>query len=219
MEKLRFAEEIVLLLLHDDRGKFVRVSDWSSRYAFGGSVLMDLALENRIDTDLETLVLLDATPIGDSLLDPMLDEIAREAEPRGPRYWVERAGSREEEIREGAVQRLIERGILERREDRILWVFHAQRHKVVDDKATRQVKLRIMNLLFGDEVPSPRDVVTICLADACGIFRELLSASELEQAAERIQQLRRMDLIGQAVSKAIWDIESSLASTVQLHVY
>lgn len=216
---LRFAEEIVLLLLHDDKGKFARVSDWSARYAFGGSVLMDLALENRIDTDLETLLLIDSTPTGDSLLDPMLAEIARESESRAPRYWVERAGSREEEIRDGAVQRLIERGILERREDRILWVFHTQRHKVVDDKETRQVKLRIMNLLFGDEVPNPRDVVTICLADACGIFRELLSSSELEQASERIQQLRRMDLIGQAVSKAIWDIESSLASTVQLHVY
>ena len=219
LETLRFAEEIVLLLLHDGRGKFAHVPDWSSRYAFGGSILMDLALENRIDTDLEKLVLLDATPVGDSLLDPMLAEIAQEPEPCGPRYWVERAGSREEEIREGAVQRLVERGILERRENRILWVFHTQRHEVVDDKASRQVKLRIMNMLFGDELPSPRDVVTICLADACGIFRELLSASELEQATERIQQLRRMDLIGQAVAKAIWDIETSLASTVQLHVY
>ena len=219
MEKLRFAEEIVLLLLHDGKGKFAHVSDWSSRYAFGGSVLMDLALENRIDTDLEKTVLVDATPTGDSLLDPMLDEIAREPEPRGPRYWVERAGSREDEIREGAVQRLIERGILRRSENRILWVFHAQRHDIVDDKPTREVKLRIMNMLFGDELPSPRDVVTICLADACGIFRELLSTSELEQVSERIQQLRRMDLIGQAVSKAIWDIETSLASTVQLHVY
>ena len=219
MENLRFAEEIVLLLLHDGRGKFAHVSDWSSRYAFGGSVLMDLALENRIDTDLETLVLLDATPTGDSLLDPMLAEIAAEKEPHGPRYWVERAGGWEEEIRDGAVQRLVERGILEHHENRILWVFHSERHEVVDDKASRQVKLRIMNMLFGDELPEPRDVVTICLADACGIFRELLSASELEQVAERIQQLRRMDLIGQAVSRAIWDIETSLASTVQLHVY
>ena len=219
MENLRFAEEIVLLLLHDGRGKFAHVSDWSSRYAFGGSVLMDLALENRIDTDLEKLVLVDATPTGDSLLDPMLAEIAAESEPRGSRYWVERAGSREEEIRDGAVQRLVERGILERHENRILWVFHSERHEVVDDKASRQVKLRIMNMLFGDDLPNPRDVVTICLADACGIFRELLSASELERAAERIQQLRRMDLIGQAVSSAIWDIETSLASTVQLHVY
>ena len=219
MENLRFAEEIVLLLLHDGKGKFAHVPDWCSRYAFGGSVLIDLALENRIDTDLEKFMLLDSTPLGDSLLDPMLAEIAQAPEPRSPRYWVERAGSREEEIREGAVRRLIERGILERRENRILWVFHAERHAVIDDKATRQVKLRIMHMLFSDELPSPRDVVTICLAAACGVFRELLSASELEQAAERIQQLRRMDLIGQAVTKAIWDIESSLANAVQLHVY
>jgi hypothetical protein len=31
---------------------------------------MDLALENRIDTDLDSLILLDDTPTGDSLLDP-----------------------------------------------------------------------------------------------------------------------------------------------------
>ncbi len=219
MEHLRFAEEIVLLLLHDGKGKFAHLADWSSRYAFGGSVLMDLALENRIDTDLEKLILLDATPTGDDMLDPILKEIAEQTEPRGPRYWVERAASMEEAIRDKAVQRLVERGVLERHENRILWVFHAQRHEIVDDKPTRDVKLRIMKVLFGDELPSPRDVVTICLADVCCVFRELLSASELELAAERIQQLRQLDLIGQAVSKAIWDIESSLASTVQLHVY
>ena len=45
--------------------------------ALAGSVLMDLALDNRIDTDLETLTLVDATPTGDELLDPALEEIAR----------------------------------------------------------------------------------------------------------------------------------------------
>jgi len=219
LENLRFAEEIVLLLLSGGKGKFAKVPAWSSRYAFGGSALMDLALENRIDTDLEKLVLVDSTPTGDSLLDPLLEEIAEESEPRDPRYWVERAGCREEEIREGAVQRLVDRGILKRSENTILWVFHAQRHDIVDNKPTREVKLRIMNLIFSDELPTPRDVVTIALADACGIFRELLSANELEQAAARIDQLRRMDLIGQAVSKAIRNVETSLASSVQLHVY
>ena len=215
---LRFAEEIVLLLLHDDRGKFIPVSDWSTRYAFGGSVLMDLALENRIDTDLEKLVLIDSTPVGDSLLDPTLAEIAQEPKTHDARFWVERAGVREEEIREGALNRLVERGILRCREQRLLWLFPSRRHEIVDGKAARRVKLRIMNLLFGDEIPGPRDVVIICLADACGIFDQLLSVSELEQGSPRIQQLRQMDLIGQAVSKAIWDIESSLASTVQHHV-
>ena len=73
---LRFAEEITLLLLHDDDGSFARVPSWSRDYAIAGSVLMDLAMENRIDTDLENLILLDDTPVGDSLLDPTLAEIA-----------------------------------------------------------------------------------------------------------------------------------------------
>ncbi len=72
---LRFVEEIILLLLHDEDGRFVHVPRWSLEYAIAGGVLMDLAMENRIDTDLENLILVDATPVGDSLLDPTLAEI------------------------------------------------------------------------------------------------------------------------------------------------
>ena len=51
----------------------------------------------------------------------------------------------------------------------------------------------------------------ICLADACGILKELLSRREHEQAAARIEQVRKLDLIGQAMSQAISDIELSVA--------
>ena len=72
---LRLVEEIILLLLRDQDGRFVRVPTWSLDYAIAGGVLMDLAMENRIDTDLENLILIDSTPVGDSLLDPALAEI------------------------------------------------------------------------------------------------------------------------------------------------
>ena len=64
-----------------------------------------------------------------------------------------------------------------------------------------------MEVLFGDQVPDPRDVVIICLADACGIFEKLLSKQELDKATPRIQQVRKLDLIGQAMTQAIQDIE------------
>ena len=38
---------------------------------------MDLALANRIDTDALRLFLIDSTPVGDRLLDPILAEIAQ----------------------------------------------------------------------------------------------------------------------------------------------
>ena len=216
---LRFAEEIMLLLLHDENGKFTRVPDWSLRYALGGSVLMDLELENRVDTDLEQLILVDPTPVGDGLLDPMLAEIAAAGESHDARYWVERAAGRADDIQEEALERLVARRILAKREDRFLWAFRSRRYPVVDGQAEREVKLRIMGVLFSDDLPDPRDFVIICLAQACGIFKSMLSARELDGVAARIEQMRRMDLIGQAVSHAIWDIESSLAMAVQPHAF
>ena len=213
---LRFAEELLLLLLSDE-GKFAAVPDLALDYALAGGVLMDLALENRIDTDLEKLVLVDATPVGDSLLDETLADVAAMDES-APRFWVERSVGRGPAIRAHALSRLIDRGILESREARFLWLFRTQRYPVVDRSAKNEVKLRIMGVLFSDEIPDPRDVVIICLADTCGIFRELLSKREVSQASARIAQVRQLDLIGQAVSGALRDIEVSLQAAMHPYV-
>lgn len=215
---LRFVEEIVLLLLRDHDGRFVHVPSWSLEYAIAGGVLMDLAMENRIDTDIENLVLLDSTPVGDSLLDPTLAEIADE-DVHPTRYWVEQTVERADTIHDAALTRLVERGILERREKRFLWAFRSRRYPMVDGRAEREVKLRIMEVLFGEELPHPRDIMLICLVDACGIFNHLLSREELGKASDRIAQVRQMDLIGQATSQAIREIELSIAASVQPHMY
>ena len=90
---------------------------------------------------------------------------------------------------------------------------------MIDGRAEREVKSRIMGLLFSEEIPDPRDVTIICLADACGIFGELLTKDELEKASARIEQVRKLDLIGQAMSRAIYDIEVSVAASVQAQIY
>jgi len=208
---LRFVEEIILLLLRDDDGKFVNVPQSSMDRAIAGAVLMELAMENRIDTDLENLILIDATPVGDDLLDPTLAMIA-EGDGEDARHWVEQLARQAPGIREATLARLVERGILEREDDRFLWVFRSRRYPTIDGEAEREVKLRIMGVLFSNEIPSPRDVVIISLAHACGIFNELLSKRELEQATARIEQVRKLDLIGQAMTQSIQDFEVWLAN-------
>ena len=209
---LRFAEEIVLLSLRDDDGKFVPVPVMSMQHALAGAVLMDLALENRIDTDPENLVLVDSTPVGDSLLDPTLERIAA-GEQRDARYWVEQTAREGNAIRDEALARLIERGILEQHEERFLWVFRSRRYPVIDGREEREVKLRILGVLLSDEIPDPRDIVIICLADACGILHHLLPKREFERVRDRIEQVRKLDLIGQAMAQAIHDIEVWLAAS------
>ena len=65
---------------------------------------MDLAMEDRIDTDLEKLILVDPTPLGDDILDPVLADIAAATETHDARYWVERAANHADETREAAIR-------------------------------------------------------------------------------------------------------------------
>ena len=75
----------------------------------------------------------------------------------------------------------------------------------------REVKLRILGVVLGDDIPSPHDIMLTGLAASCGIFSYILSAHEADIAAPRIEQVSRMDLIGQAVAKGVADIESAIA--------
>lgn len=212
---LSIAEEMLLLLLHDDDGTFIRLPDWSIRYALSGSVLMELAELGRIDTDLERLFVVSEEPVENELINSLLHEIIREENDQNIRFWVERTAVHAESIREHALNSLIEKGILEKREQQFLWVFRSRKYPIIDGRAEKEVKLRLFEVLLSDALPSPRDVVILCLSHACGILNEILPRHELDRALDRIEQVRRLDLIGQTVAKAIWDIEISIAVSSQ----
>ena len=211
---LRFAEEIVLLLLDEERGALISsLQPHSLDIILAGAVLMDLALEGRIDTDLTQLSVVDSTPLDDNLLDPTLADIAQSAETRAVSFWLARIAERGGEIRDQTITRLITRGILEAEGDALIFltrpVSRSRRYPSIDGNVREEVKLRIMRVLFSEEIPDPRDIVLICLADACGIFESILSKSERAEVQERIEVVRKLDLIGQAVTQAIRELEPS----------
>ena len=215
---LRFCEEVMLLLLDDGDGTFVDLPVQSLEFALAGAVLMDLALEGRIDTDPERLFVVDRTPIDDDLLEPTFRRIVNSMVTYNTRDWIQQITPDAGEIRERSLARLVERGILREEQGRFLWVFHTRRYPVIDNQTLREVKLRIMEVLFTDQIPDVRDVILIALADVCGIFASLLSSRELKTVTPRIRQISKLDLIAREVTSAVREIESSLAfAMVPIH--
>ena len=216
---LRFSEEVMLLLLNDNGGKFVDVPAPSLDCALAGAVLMDLAMENRIDTDPERLFVTDPTPLDDDLLDPTLERIVASTETQDTAHWIRETTIHADTIHDRSLARLVERGILRQEDDRFMWVFQTRRYPVIDNRTVREVKLRLMGVLFSDEIPDARDILLISLSDVCGIFGSLLSTAELDSAAERIAQVRKLDLMGREVAKAVREIETSLAAAIAMPMH
>ncbi|HVA15799.1 MAG TPA: GPP34 family phosphoprotein [Stellaceae bacterium] len=207
---LTFAEEL-LLLAHDEKsGGFANIQDLLMNTALAGAVLMDLAILNRIDTDLSTLVTLDRTPTGEKLLDYGLTELAALPAKTSTIDALDLLRKHGATFEQMAIARLIERGILREQGGRILWVFETRRYPLIDGKELQEVKRRIADLLLSDDIPDSRDVVIIALAQACGLLRRVFSESELRDAQKRIDQIAKLDLIGQAMSDMMSELSAAL---------
>jgi hypothetical protein len=204
---LSFVEEITLLMLDDAKGEFVDMPVAAFSTVVAGAALMDLAMHNRIDTDLEKLIVVDRAPTGDAILDDALGQVAEIGATLPLMEAIDKIGLHAGRYTAEALQRLVGHGILREENGRHLWVFRTRRYPMIDDREEREVKARLRQILLTDEIPDPRDVVLICLIDACKLFGLLLDDAEIEATAARVEQLRKMDLIGQAVAKAVADIQ------------
>ena len=205
-EPLSLVDELILMLLDEKGGYFHQVPGWQLNCAVVGGVLAELSFRSRLDSDLASLFVVDPADTGDPVLDPILREIVDAPGQHTARYWIERLASRAESIIEMTLARLVERETLQHH-DGEFWtlapnVLHGKQYGMSADGAPDQfIKARIGNVLFADEIPSPKDVVIVCLVNTCDVFRVIFELDE--KAEERIRHICQMDLIGRSIADAV----------------
>jgi len=215
---LTFAEEFLLLAHNKDRGDFVEVGLHTMNCALAGGALMDLALQGRIDSDQNHLILVSPKPVDEPVLDFCLAQIAAAREPKSIQDWVTTLANQGDHLRHLTIDRLLARGILERVDKRFLWVFHTLVYPQVNERKRIEVKHRITNILNSDDIPDPRDTFILALAERSGLLSEVFSQAVAEDRRGRVQQLLQLDPFGQAVYKAIRHIQLAVLSGVPSEV-
>lgn len=221
---LRFAEELLVLMTGAENRapisvQAINVPERTLAHALAGAVLMDLALENRIDTDLDALHVTDPAPVGDSLLDPVLDEIVRETSTFSTEAWIRRFAQRYDEFRALALDRLVAANILESDDGGVFSlspkVSHSQYYPAIDGVAEREITARMVALLFSDDIPSPRDSMIVSLAHACGVFRCILARTEYEAVKDRIELISGLELVARSVTSSVHNISIAESQRLQ----
>ena len=208
---LTMPEELLLLMLDDETGRLTDRAAPAGDYALVGAILAELALEERIDTDPPRLRVRNPAPTGDAVLDGVLARIQAEPTPQDSRWWVENLAQDVEDYRTAYFERLVQKGILKAEEGRFLWLFSERRYPVISDKEEREVKARLMSVIFEDGMPDARDALLIGLSRAAGLFPLMLAPAELERAQPRIEAVSRHEALNQTVADAVRDIFAEVA--------
>ena len=203
-------EEFLLLTLEDEGGQFDTVPEIYLTCGVAGAMLMDLALQGRIDSDLSAVWVENATPTGDTGLDAVLAQIAAEPRRLGTGDWLRKLSLTALEYRQAAIHKLCETGILRQGAAGFLWVMKSRRYPVEQGAELVEAKRRLMQLIFSDDIPTPRDCALVSLAASCLVFERTLTPSMLKQTQTRIEQVSRLDMIGGSIAKAAGEFTAEL---------
>lgn len=201
---ITIGEEVLILLLDLESGRLTdKLPPETISKALSGSLLMELALNHRIDTDLKGLFVVSPEPLDEPLLDIALEQITADPERRAISYWVRVFATGADGIVAQLTDQLVKRGILLRRRDRLLRFVGHYTLTSTSGESGGDVLRRIANILLSDEIPDPRDVMITALTDACGLWQHLLDPETFAVVKPRIKELAGIELIGQAVVREI----------------
>lgn len=204
--QLSLPEELLLMLLNGESGYFHQVPGWDLNCAVIGAVLAELSLVSRIDTDMESVILLDRTEVGDPAIDPIIKEIAGEPVRRNAQYWIERLAPRADSTVDMTLDRLVRLNFLEHHDGDFWTLSHAvgQEHPNTGNGEGTPVEFvtsRITKVIFYNEIPTPRDIIIIGLLNTCDVLRFIF---ELDDEAEaRIKAVCKLELIGRSITEAV----------------
>ncbi|HEX5967237.1 MAG TPA: GPP34 family phosphoprotein [Intrasporangium sp.] len=203
------AEDLLLLLTDDDTGRLA-ASGTEVDVALGGALLVDLTLTGRVDVAGANepvregrLVVRDATPTGDAVLDEALATIGQR-EGRKPQNVVVRLGKG---VRATLYGRLAEGGLLRAEKGRILGIFPSERWPAEDANHESSVRAGISSALREGRTSDARTGALISILLALRTVHKVMEASsvglskqELKASAKRIAE---GDWAAKAVRQAI----------------
>lgn len=215
---LNLAEEILLIALDDKTGRLVALPTFALDISLAGAILMELILIKKISITGNGLKILERTPTGDSLIDYALDCLPIETEP----YYqteacLQSVAQREGDLVDILARHLVAKKILKKDIENKLWILKTTVYPMIQGEQEKESRQHIRAIILNEEtIPNSRDIVLVSLLDSAHLLQEVLTSDELEMHAFRINKIKQMDILGQAVLAAIDQIQTAIARLISL---
>lgn len=204
------AEDLLLLLLDDESGALNGTA--YPQTVLGGALLIELAttgaaeVEEKQNVWRSAKVHVTGRPPEDPALRAAYDVVAEK--PRSAQELVDRLGK---SARDTLAARLVERGLLERRESKVLGLFPRTRWPAVDTRHEEEVRRRLAATLVQGVEPDERTGALVALLSAIDKAHKVVDHRGLP--AREVRKRAKAVADGEWAAKAVRDaISASIAA-------
>jgi hypothetical protein len=212
MTVLPLPDELLLLAYDDAAGKPL-ISTTALDLALAGAVLVELTLAGRIAVEGRKVRVVDPTPVDDPVAEAAFDRIRAAGKPRDPKNWLSPLSKG---LREKILDRLVETGVVEREESRVLGLFRSVRYPALNPAPETAAHGRLdAAIRHGEEPPDPAGRHTAALASlvhAVDLGPKLFPDLPAKVVKARLTEISEGDWAGKAVKDAILAIQVALTT-------
>jgi Golgi phosphoprotein 3 (GPP34) len=205
---MNLVEEFTLLAYDDDGTPLTDGTHLD--HGLGGGLLLELALNGRVDVEGKRVVVLDPSPTGDPLVDAALARIAGEEKPRKPGHWVSKFAK---ETRPRVLARLVDAGILRTEKDKVLWVFPRIKYPAahgVEPVQETAAKDRMRHAVLGRGTVEPRTAALCALVAATDLDKRVFGDLDRKVVQARLREISEGAWAAAAVKKTIEEIQAAV---------
>ncbi len=212
---LTLPENLLLLMSDDNQGWSGGASREALSAGFVAAALMELAIRNRIDSDLESVWVTDNSLTGEPSIDGVLAQLSADRLSLEASELIERMTSFGQTIRRAALERLQDREILKIKKGLLSLITGNENYFIVDQRPVDELTARLGKILLSDEFPSPHEICLLSLANTLALTGRIVPNANRAQIASRLATLAKMDLIGQGINGCLDSMFQKLAATYQ----
>ncbi|WP_035697509.1 GOLPH3/VPS74 family protein, partial [Glycomyces tenuis] len=187
----------LLLLSYDDTSGRNQAS--YLELGFGGAIMLELTMAERIDVVDGRVRVVDAAPTGDALLDAVLRRIG-EDKPRKPQAVVQRAGKGLTQI---VLDDLVARGVLRFKRDKILGVFPFHRYLPDDPAAEAEARARLRTAVDAGRALDARTAALASLVYALKMEGIVFPERNRRETRKALKAISEGSWAGDATRKAV----------------
>jgi hypothetical protein len=209
------AEDLLLLLLDDEKGTFAAPD--KVQPLMGGALLLELALAERVEVEARTRlwssakVVVTGPPVGEPVLDAALATVAEK--PRTAQDLVNRLGKG---TRDRLLDRLVEGGLVERREGRVLGLFPRTTWPARDARHEESVRALLQGVLVQRLTPDARTSALVALLAAVDHAHKVVDRGDVpaREVKARAKEISEDAWAARAVRDAVAATQAAVTAAV-----
>lgn len=212
MTDLNLIDKFLLLVLDDEKGSF-NSGPFSLTYGFAGAILLELSLRECIDIVDKKVVVHNLKRIDDAFLNTYLDILKNAKKERSLKYWIQKFGNKERDIKKETLDKLITKGILAKREQKFLWIFNNDKFPTVNSKPENTLRKKLYEIVALHKKPALEELMLISLIDTCNLNRIVYGKERYKKCKKNIKTIIA-DTENNMLSTTIKEIHTQITAMI-----